>query len=256
MCELFGVYSKKNIHLNNLLEIFYSHGEKHPHGWGLSYFNENGDNKFYKESSNATKCPILHSILSSPLYGNSALGHIRYASVGNIAKVNAHPFIGEDILNNKWTLIHNGTIFSGMELLKYTKTQKGETDSERILLFLLDEINKAIKEKGRSLTNFERFKVVEMVIEKLAYRNKLNLLIFDGTYYYAHTNEKDTLYFSKNDDSIYFSTTKLTEDIIWNNLPINKLHVFSEDIKEVYTGSDHGFEYIKSKPGEHDKFYI
>ncbi len=256
MCELLGIYSNKNLSLNNLLKSFYDHGDKHPHGWGLSYFNEAKENNIYKESANASKCPILNSLLLNKLYGNIVLAHIRYASVGNVKKENAHPFVLPDNLNNKWTLIHNGTIFSGTELLKYTKNQKGETDSERILLYLIDEINSLINNQLNEISPEDIFKVVEKVIYNIAYRNKLNLLIYDGKYYYAHTNEKETLFYSKHNDALYFSTTKLNKSLHWDNLPINRLHVFSSNLEEVYTGANHGFEYIKSKPGEHDKFYI
>lgn len=38
MCELFGVNTPRKIQLNHLLDVFFSHGDKHPHGWGMAFF--------------------------------------------------------------------------------------------------------------------------------------------------------------------------------------------------------------------------
>lgn len=37
MCELFGVNTPGKIQLNHLLDVFFSHGDKHPHGWGMAF---------------------------------------------------------------------------------------------------------------------------------------------------------------------------------------------------------------------------
>lgn len=37
MCELFGVSAPGKIQLNDLLDVFFSHGDRHPHGWGMAF---------------------------------------------------------------------------------------------------------------------------------------------------------------------------------------------------------------------------
>ena len=37
MCELLGISSEKEELVNEYLKTFYSHSDKHPHGWGLAY---------------------------------------------------------------------------------------------------------------------------------------------------------------------------------------------------------------------------
>ena len=38
MCELLGLSSRKQIEVNGYLRTFYSHSERHCHGWGLALF--------------------------------------------------------------------------------------------------------------------------------------------------------------------------------------------------------------------------
>ena len=169
--------------------------------------------------------------------------------------MNCHPFIKEDSSSRNWTLIHNGNIYSGLQLLPYEKKQTGETDSERILLYLIDNINQKTSEKGSPLNKLERCKVVEDFIYNLAPRNRLNLIIYDSEQLYVHANLKDSLYISNLEDSYCFSTTPLGNNSTWKSLPINRLFVYSH-LELIYSGLKHNFEFIKSEPGNFDNFNI
>lgn len=57
--------------------------------------------------------------------------------------------------------------------------QNGDTDSERILLHLLELMDKAYIKKGESLTAKERFDVLDRMVVAASPDNKLNLLIYD-----------------------------------------------------------------------------
>ena len=76
------------------------------------------------------------------MFAKTALAHIRLATIGNVEQDNCHPFTAVDNSGRTWTLIHNGTIFESDNIGKYVFLQKGETDSERILLYIVDSINK------------------------------------------------------------------------------------------------------------------
>ncbi|MCR5529980.1 MAG: class II glutamine amidotransferase [Saccharofermentans sp.] len=59
-----------------------------------------------------------------------------------------------------WTLAHNGTIFEG-DLLNRYYIQNGTTDSERILLYLIDQIDSHIQ-YGSDLSDIDiRAKLIE-----------------------------------------------------------------------------------------------
>lgn len=112
------------------------------------------------------------------------------ATIGSIKIENCHPFTQRDHTGRQWTLIHNGTIYSVRQLMKYIHTQIGDTDSERISLAMIDEIN-----KNKAVTAQQRFDTADRFIISLSKRNKLNLMIYGGELLYVHQNMKDTLYY-------------------------------------------------------------
>ncbi|MGN0559282.1 MAG: class II glutamine amidotransferase [Acutalibacteraceae bacterium] len=219
MCEIFGVSYDKEASINELLKAFYSHSVNHHHGWGLALADENSIN-IEKEPLQATKSRYLSERLTQPIISKSALAHIRYATIGNIEYRNCHPYTKTDNFKRRWTLIHNGAIFDFPPLCRFLKEQKGDTDSERILLYIVHQINNAQKEKNRPLGASERFLLLDSIVTDMSRENKLNLLIFDGAYMYAHTNYADSLHYFENDNGVVFLTLPLSSDG-WKKLPMN-----------------------------------
>ena len=115
MCEIFAVSSEQEVKLNALLSEFFSHGAKHPNGWGLAVFYGNAVS-LEKEPVEAGKSAYLKERLSHQILACNALAHIRQATVGQMEYANSHPFILRDGFNRAWTLAHNGTIFNGLQL--------------------------------------------------------------------------------------------------------------------------------------------
>ena len=76
-------------------------------------------------------------------------------------------------------MIHNGTIFDYPRHNPYLHQQEGRTDSERILFFLVDQVNQRQSELGRSLRVEERLDLLDALVTDMAKGNKLNLLIYD-----------------------------------------------------------------------------
>jgi glutamine amidotransferase len=255
MCELYGIISNKNISQNEPLKLFYNHSVKHSHGWGLAYWTTNFNSKIYNEGKCANDSLLLQSILASPIESKVSIGHIRFATVGSISDNNSHPFKKIDCSGREWTLAHNGNIYVGLQLLPYMDKQAGGTDSERILLYLVDCINNKTKEKGSPLNSKDRSEVVDYVIQELSYGNRLNLLIYDTEQFYVHANLKDSLYFSAQDDYYCFASTPLENNFSWNTIPINRLLTYS-GIDQIYCGNDHGNEFIKATPSNFDNFNI
>ena len=242
MCELFGASMRRRTNLTEYLKEFFSHSSKHPHGWGLA-FEKNGDIKIEKEPVCANESRILGSIIEAVPSQKVLLAHIRYATVGAKRTENCHPFSGCDNSGRHWALIHNGTIYSGMELLKYRCLQKGSTDSERIFMYLLDNINEVL-EKKKDLNERERFEIVDRVIRILSPRNKLNLMIFDGEVLYVHKNMRGTLSYKQTGDGVLLSTQPL-ESEGWQDLPMCRTFAFKQGEK-TFEGFSHGNEFISS----------
>lgn len=249
MCELFGRSGDTSKNVNEVLKTFYSHSINHPHGWGLAYWDDNNNSKILKNCVKANDDSHLHLKLQNNIKAKNVLAHIRYATIGRVSIENSHPFTKRDVSGREWTFIHNGTVFSGMKLIGYSSKQIGQTDSERIFLYLIDELNKVIYRKERDLLQSERIEVVSRVIRDIAPRNKLNLIIYDGELMYVHTNMKNTLYMLEKENSCLFATVPVTDDINWKNVPMTRLLVYHNG-KQIYAGDSHNYEYIMCQPGE------
>ncbi len=242
MCELFGFSSRKKRRRNDLLREFYSHAQAHPHGWGLARFPDGGAPSVEKEPVCATCSASLRRLLADPVEERSLIAHIRLATVGHIEYKNCHPFTSMDNCGRIWTLAHNGTIFSSTALNDYMGIQYGDTDSERVLLHLVDRINVAQNRRRHALDEAERFDLLSAAIAELAKGNKLNLLMCDGEVMYAHCNFRDTLHVWRDVDAVTFSTRPLSTGT-WEPVPFTSL-VAVKDGEIVRTSPPHGNEYI------------
>lgn len=241
MCELFGLCGNKKADITKMLREFYSHAADNPNGWGL-YMNDGVYTFFDKEPLRADRSKKLAKLCNKELVASTAIAHIRLATIGNVDITNSHPFRGYDISGREWIFAHNGTIFEGDIVSKYFYEQDGETDSERVFLYLLERMNSAIRQKTGPLDEDERFEILESIVAELSANNKLNLLIFDGDIIYVHTNYKDSLYLFKEDPGVYFSSKPL-EGGNWDNVPFMRL-ISYKDGARVREGRCHGNEYI------------
>ena len=275
MCQIFGYSGLGNVKLNSLLQEFYSHSDLHPNGWGLALLDGIHAN-IEKETLQATKSHYLRERYTEKIASPVCLAHIRYATIGNVDLKNCHPFTAFDAYERRWTLIHNGTIFDFAPMDKYVRLQRGDTDSERILLYIIDKINERSEGLGRELSAKERCEVLEGVVSELSPGNKLNLLIYDGELLYAHTNLDGSLHYYQGNSGVLFSTEPLVkgyfydrqeqsgwmgmQDTDWENVPI-KRQIAADEWKRVpptrlfaydrgtlvYTGAEHGSYYVEDK---------
>lgn len=257
MCQLFGYSGNADIKLNSLLTEFYSHSDRHPNGWGLAVLSGDHAN-IEREVLSAEKSAYLKERLKDKIASPVVLAHIRYATIGNVELRNCHPFTAFDSDGRRWTLIHNGTIFDYEPMDEYVRRQHGDTDSERILLYLIDKINEERNKKGRPLDERERFEILDELIGSISVGNKLNLLIYDGSLLYAHSNLKGSLYFHQGKCGVLFSTEPLINSSViygdghpgekrfgkedWKEVPITTLIAYKDE-KLVYSGTVHGNEY-------------
>lgn len=242
MCELFCFNSNTSKEVNECLECFYTHSEQHPHGWGLAAMQSD---KFIvsKEPLKASCSEYLKDILSHPIVGKNVFAHIRLATMGEIIPSNCHPFVKTDNYNRTWMLIHNGTIFNYPPLDKYMEKEIGDTDSERILLYIIDKINEFESSKGSPSTIKERFNLISEIITDLSENNKLNIMIFDGDLTYVHTNMKESLYYLKNNDEYLIASTPVNNDENWKEVEINKIYGLI-DGNVIFESEKHCHEFV------------
>lgn len=246
MCELFGLCSAEKVSCNDLLEIFFSHGETNPDGWGMAVFDGNSA-AIEKEPISSAESVYLKHRLSDEIKEDVLLAHIRKASKGGLEYKNCHPFKKKDASGRLWTLIHNGTIFESALVDAYIGKQHGGTDSERILYYLIDQMNAALEKKGGELTDRERFDTVNQVIRDITPDNKVNLLIYDGDLFYAHTNFYETLFRLQRGDTLIVSTKPLTEEAGWEKVPMSTPLAYRNG-RLVFEAGQHPYEFIDKEP--------
>ena len=249
MCEIFCFNSNTPKQVNECLECFYNHSDQHPHGWGLATM-QSDEFVIDKEPIKATCSQHLKDILSNPVVGKNVFAHIRLATVGEIISPNCHPFTEADDNNRSWMLIHNGPIFDCPELDKYKEVGNGDTDSERILLYIIDKVNEFESTKGGLSTIKERFNLLTEIVSELSAKNKLSLMIYDGDLTYIHSNMRDSLYYLKSDEGFMVATTPLTEDEGWLPVELNKLFGLI-DGNIIFESEEHDNEFILTE--EHEK---
>ena len=241
MCELFGISAKSPIDVREYLKTFYSHSVRHPHGWGIMR-EQDEKTEIIKEAVCASGSRIISQTICGTKPQTNLLAHIRLATVGGMKYDNCHPYTGFDASGRRWTLIHNGTIYSGIHLAKYLSEQCGDTDSERIFLYLLDEIDKNIMLNNAPLTTIQRCRIIDKAAVTLAPRNKLNFMIYDGELLFVHKNMRNTLVYKETADGLIFSTQPL-DDESWQQFPMTQVAAYKGG-RLVFRGTPHNYEFI------------
>ena len=95
MCELFGMSAARSGDVGPLLTEFYSHSNRHPHGWGLALLYPNAVS-LEKEPVPALHSDYLKRRLTAPVEAQYCIAHIRLATRGSLEYANTHPFIKRD----------------------------------------------------------------------------------------------------------------------------------------------------------------
>ena len=234
MCELFGLTGDRKTRINELLKTFFSHSVKHQNGWGIAV-TDTKPVLIEKEARKAYESEYLKTLLEKDISVCGCIAHIRRASIGEENILNTHPFETADSSGRQWILAHNGTIFESPALKPYQYRQKGATDSERILLYLVDLA-------GSCKHAETRFKALEEGIKTISVGNKTNLLIFDGEYFYVHKNHAGSLHQKEGTGTVIFSTQPLEEEG-WQETEGNRLLVYKRG-ELVYKGAVHENTYI------------
>lgn len=247
MCELFGVTANRQVEVNDYLATFFSHSEKHRNGWGLALLDD-GFVSVEKEPVRASESLYLKHRLTGKIRSSRMFAHIRRATIGDVSFCNTHPFVKKDMTGRIWVMIHNGTIFDAPDLSPFQYQQDGTTDSERLLLHIIDQVNNHTKEATPShpFNEDERIKLIERILLKTVPGNKLNLMIYDGEFFYVHKNQDRTLHMKEEEPGALLFSTRPLEPEGWTEVPQNQLFVY-RDGQLVYSGQKHEHTFIPDK---------
>ena len=144
MCELYAINSRRPVRANEHLRLFYQDSVQHPHGWGLSW-REEGRVFLHKEELRAIDSSYLSHVLDGPIRSTNVVAHIRNATMGTLAYNNCHPFVRTDLSGRAWAIAHNGTIIDTRLIDGYQALAAGDTDSEQVVIYLVDQMDELIE---------------------------------------------------------------------------------------------------------------
>ena len=240
MCEILGVCAAQSFQVNDLLDAFFHHSRTMKHGWGLAVFRGAGVS-MEKEPVMAEESLYLRRRLSGPVSGAHLFAHIRLATIGRIEYANCHPFVWDDASGRTWTLVHNGTLFEAQKLSRFLDHQEGTTDSERLLLYIVEQMCENYVKTGQALDAAERFALLDTLITDLSCGTELNLLLYDGETMYVHTNCKDSLHLLESPGRVIFATKPVLWEG-WKKVPMNQLLGYRKG-ELIFQGTCHDHEF-------------
>lgn len=226
MCEIYGFCGSVPTKLNKYTDEFWLHSRVHQDGFG--YYLADRDQLYVNPKSAMN---YIKGLSKFNFVSKLALCHIRFKTHGPASVENCHPFIKKDIHGIKWSLIHNGYIDDNLVTAALSKIQVGETDSERILLSIVESVNSFYEHSW--ITDPEEFLFylylqLEITISELANLGKVNLIFTDSltNNMYVYMNHPRTLYYLDTPNGIHISTTKLSDEQ-WVPVEPFKLHVLN-----------------------------
>ncbi|MBS1950191.1 MAG: class II glutamine amidotransferase [Bacteroidetes bacterium] len=191
------------------------------------------------------------------------IAHVRAASVGDVSESNCHPFQYKNML-----MAHNGGVEDFSKIKRFMRNPltdelynwiKGQTDSEHIFAFILNELFKNHKSVSPEAV-FDSFEIAFRELKKLmaehgikepAYLNMVitNGLFVVGTRYCTDPNEEPlTLYHSEgsryvvedgntrleapedDDHAVLVVSEKLTDDPNWTMIPPNHFVIVEQTL--------------------------
>lgn len=226
MCEIYGFCGSHPTRLNQFTDEFWLHSRVHQDGFG--FYLADKDELYVNPR---TAMSYIDKLNKKNFTSKLAMCHIRFKTHGIAKLENCHPFIKTDSHGVRWSLIHNGYISDNPVTAAMGTIQSGETDSERILLCIIESIN-SLYEHSWVSSNDELLQFMyiqlEVVLHELSSLGKTNLIFTDDktNNMYVYMNSPRTLFYLKTEDGYHISTTPLTHDQ-WIPVEPYRLHVIN-----------------------------
>ncbi len=187
MCDLLGLTFTGAVYASISLDLFQLRGAANPDGWGIAFY-DGPMLQLVKEARAATNSSLYDFVESYPR-SDTFVSHVRRSSRGVMSYVNTHPFYRVLTLGGvrkEFSFAHNGTLtdMSGLETQRFAPI--GETDSERLFCYILEQIDR------RGITTWERndLEFLHNTIQGVnTEENTMNLLLSDGEYLFCYSDE-------------------------------------------------------------------
>lgn len=192
MCELFGLSCNKPVSINFTWRGFLARCRVHGDGWGVAFYPDGKSVSLIKEPNPSVESPVASFLkMSNIVRSRIVISHVRWASKGEVAYRNTHPFVRE-LFGREWTFAHNGTVIGNIANPRFYEPV-GETDSERSFCIILDRL----RDLGRNASIHEKARCIENIAREFSdYSQGFNFLMSDGEYLYAFWSGYSSLYYT------------------------------------------------------------
>ena len=177
MCELLGLSFNQPVGCALSFRGFRGRGVRNPDGWGVARY-EGPACQVFKEPVTAVTSGLAGFVRDyAPFRSPIFIAHVRWASRGEVALQNTHPFV-RTFRKREVALAHNGTL-RGLATAGLSFHPVGRTDSELLFCRLLTRLSA----DGIAFTDFAR---LEELLRELNEHGSLNLLFSEGDHLFAY----------------------------------------------------------------------
>ena len=177
MCELLSLSFNEPVGCSLSFRGFRERGVRNPDGWGVARY-EGPACQVFKEPVTAVTSGLASFVRDyAPFRSRIFIAHVRWASRGEVALQNTHPFV-RTFRRREVALAHNGTL-RGLRTAGLAFHPIGRTDSELLFCRLLTRLS----EEGIAFNDFAR---VEALLRELNEHGSLNLLLSEGEHLFAY----------------------------------------------------------------------
>jgi glutamine amidotransferase len=200
MSELFAIHTRHPVNISFSLTEFESNERADDSSWGIGFYRTDELGKPYaaiiKEPISARQSIFTYFLKYGYIQTNLFVSNIRLASVGAKVHLNTHPF--ELMLDPRtatckeksWIFTHNGTMpgIKTDHAFQTTIRPHGNTDSEYIFCYLMDQLREVYVKNGYILSTDEKIRLLETYAHEIsqAYPSNLNFILSDGERLYAY----------------------------------------------------------------------
>ena len=181
MCQLLGMNA------NTPTDVMFSftglamRADEHKDGFGIAFFEDRGL-RLFVDHHGARTSPVAELVKHYPIKSDNVIAHIRKATQGRVALENTHPFVRE-LWGRYWVFAHNGDLKNFHPRLHGAFRPVGDTDSERALCWLMQELAKA---HAAVPTVTELTRTLAELLPLPAAHGAFNLLLSNGQALWAH----------------------------------------------------------------------
>ncbi len=185
MCQLLGMNCNVPTDICFSFTGFQARGggtDVHKDGWGIAFFEGRGVRQFL-DSQASVHSPIAELVRNYPIKSKNVVAHIRKATQGVVSLENTHPF-SRELWGYYWIFAHNGNIKDFQPQLNGSFCPVGQTDSEFVFCWLLQELKKHFGDKYPGAPAL--FDFIHKLTLEVGSKGEFNFLLSNGEALFAH----------------------------------------------------------------------